>query len=132
MIYQPSFQVVTLHLTFSSTGCEPAETQTLLDNDLQLYAHVFFTSPDTWDVSVLDHDISPSLLEEINQDNDASLLQDSMFDDYGELQHRAIQKLNIFWDPYPTESGEHTFHTQLHESKHAKEDWKSLRPYFGW
>ena len=30
MIYQPSFQVVTLHLTFSSTVCEPAETQTLL------------------------------------------------------------------------------------------------------
>ena len=30
MIYQPSFQVVTLHLTFSSTGCEPAETQSLL------------------------------------------------------------------------------------------------------
>ena len=30
MIYQPSFQVVTLHLTFSSTGYEPAETQTLL------------------------------------------------------------------------------------------------------
>ena len=28
--YQPSFQVVTLHLTFSSTGCEPAETQALL------------------------------------------------------------------------------------------------------
>ena len=30
VIYQPSIQVVTLHLTFSSTGCEPAETQTLL------------------------------------------------------------------------------------------------------
>ena len=30
VIYQPSFQVVTLHLTFSSTGCESAETQTLL------------------------------------------------------------------------------------------------------
>ena len=29
VIYQPSFQVVNLHLTFSSTGCEPAETQTL-------------------------------------------------------------------------------------------------------
>ena len=32
------------------------------DNDLQLYPHVFFTSPDTWDASVLDHDITPSLL----------------------------------------------------------------------
>ena len=63
------------------------------DNDLQQYPHVFFTSPDTWDASVLDHGITPSLLEEINQDNDDSLLQDSMFDEYGELQHRAVQKL---------------------------------------
>ena len=81
----------------------------LTDSDLQLYSHIFFTSPDTWDASVMDHDITPSLLQEINQDNDASLLQDSMFDEYGELQHRAVLKLNIFWDPHPTESGEHTF-----------------------
>ena len=98
------------------------------DNDLQLYPHVFFTSPDTWDASVLDHDITPSVLEEINQANDTSLLHDSMFDEYGELQHRAIQKLKIFWDTHPTESGEHTFQTQLHESNNAEEDWKSLRP----
>ena len=94
------------------------------DNDLQQYPHVFFTSPDTWDASVLHHGITPSLLEEINQDNDVSLLQNSIFDEYGELQHRAVQKLNIFWDPHPTEYGEHTFLTA--------EDWKSLRPYFGW
>ena len=54
------------------------------DNDLQLYPHVFFTSPDTWDASVLDHGITPFLLEEINQDNDTSLLQDSMFHAYGD------------------------------------------------
>ena len=35
------------------------------DNDLQQYPHAFFTSPDTWDASVLDHGITPSLLEEI-------------------------------------------------------------------
>ena len=95
------------------------------DNDLQQYPYVFFTSLDTWDASVLDHGITPSLLEEINEDNDDSLLQDSMFDRYGELQHTAVQKLNLFWDPHPTESGEHTFHTQLHESIHADEEWKS-------
>ena len=94
--------------------------------------HAFFTSPDTWDASVLDHGITPSLLEEINQDNDDSLLQDSMFDEYGELQHKAVQKLSIVWDPHLTEFGEHTFHTQLHESNHAEEDWKLWRPYFGW
>ena len=30
------------------------------DNDLKQYPHVFFTSPDTWDASVLDHGITPS------------------------------------------------------------------------
>ena len=29
VIYQPSFQEVTLHLTLTYTGCEPAETQTV-------------------------------------------------------------------------------------------------------
>ena len=46
------------------------------ENDLQKYPHVFFTSSDTWDASVLDHGITPSLLEEINQESDDSLLQD--------------------------------------------------------
>ena len=102
------------------------------DNDLQHYPHVFFTSPDTWDASVLDHVISPSLLEEINQNSDDSLLQHSIFDEFGELQHRVIKQLNVFWDSNSTESGEHTFHTHLHESNHAVQDWKSLRSYFGW
>ena len=100
--------------------------------DLKQYPHVFFTSPDTWDASVLDHGITPSLLEEINQESDDSLLQDSIFDEFGELHHRVTQQLNIFWDSKSTESGEHTFHTYLHESNNAEEDWKSLRPYFGW
>ena len=43
-----------------------------------------------------------------------------------------VQQLNIFWDSNPTESGDHTFHTHLHESSHADQDWKSLRPIFGW
>ena len=30
MIYQQSLQVVTIHLTLTSTGCDSAETQTLL------------------------------------------------------------------------------------------------------
>ena len=44
VIYQPSFQVVTLHLTFSSTGCEPAETQTLLPRNLSKTMMVLFIS----------------------------------------------------------------------------------------
>ena len=40
--------------------------------------------------------------------------------------------MNVFYDLESTESGKHTFHTHLHESNHAEQDWKSLRPYFGW
>ena len=57
------------------------------DQDLQMYPHVFFTSPDIWDPSVLDHEITPSLLEDINQHSDDSLLQESIFDEYGDLHH---------------------------------------------
>ena len=95
------------------------------DNDLQQYPHVFFTSPDTWDASVLDHGITPSLLEEIIQETDGSLLQDSICDELGELQHRVVQQLTVFWDSNSTESGEHTFHTHLHESTHA-EQWLAI------
>ena len=48
------------------------------DHDLQNYPHVFFTSPDIWDTSELVHGIPPSLLEDINQHSDDSMLQDSI------------------------------------------------------
>ena len=102
------------------------------DQDLQNYPHVFFTSPDIWDASVLDHEITPSLLEDINQHSDDSLLQDSIFDKYGDLHHRAIQTLNIFCDLPSPPSGEPLTHAYMHDSNPAEEDWKSLRPYFGW
>ena len=63
---------------------------------------------------------------------DDSLLQEFIFDEFGELQHRVVQQMNVFWDSNSTESGEHTFHTHLHESTHAEQDWKSLRLSFGW
>ena len=102
------------------------------DQDLQNYPHVFFTSPDIWDASVLDHEITPSLLEDINQHSDDSLLQDSIFDEYGDLHHRAIQTLNIFCDLPSLPPGEPITHAHLHDINPAEEDWKSLRPYFGW
>ena len=102
------------------------------DQDLQMYPHVFFTSPDIWDPSVLDHEITPSLLEDINQHSDDSLLQDSIFDEYGDLHHRAIQTLDIFCDLPSLPPGEPTTYAHLHDSNHAEEDWASLRPYFGW
>ena len=102
------------------------------DQDLQNYPHVFFTSPDIWDASVLDHEITPSLLEDINQHSDDSLLQDSIFDEYGDLHHRAIQTLNIFCDIPSLPPAEPITHAHLHDSNSAEEDWTSLRPYFGW
>ena len=63
------------------------------DQDLQNYPHVFLTSPDIWDASVLDHEITPYLLEDINQHSDDSLLQDSIFDEYGDLHHRIYPNL---------------------------------------
>ena len=102
------------------------------DQDLQNYPHVFFTSPDIWDASVLDHEITPSLLDDINQHSDDSLLQDSIFDEHGDLHHRSIQTLNIFCDLPSLSSGEPLTHAYLHDSNPAEEDWKSRRPYFGW
>ena len=103
------------------------------DQDLQNYPHVFFTSPDIWDASVLDHEITPSLLEDINQHSDDSLLQDSIFDEYGDLHHRAIQTLNIFRDLPSLPPGEPFTHAHLHDSNPA-EDIKNtyqVTPRFG-
>ena len=88
------------------------------DHDLQNYPHVFFTSPDIWDTSVLDHGIPPSLLEDINQHSDDSLLQDSIFDAYGEPHHRDIQTLNSSYCDLPSlPPGEPITHVHLHDTK---------------
>ena len=88
------------------------------DHDLQNYPHVFFTSPDIWDTSELDHGIQPSLLEDINQHSDDSLLQDSNFDAYGEPHHRDIQTLNSSYCDLPSlPPGEPITHVHLHDTK---------------
>ena len=88
------------------------------DRDLQNYPHVFFTSPDIWDTSVLDHGIPPSLLEDINLHSDDSLLQDSNFDAYGEPHHRDIQTLNSSYCDLPSlPPGEPTTYVHLHDIK---------------
>ena len=99
------------------------------DDDIQQYPHVFLTSPDIWDASVLDHGITPALLEESHQEADDSLLKDSMFNEFGDLHQQVVQHLDVVWDSSPTETGEHTFHAYLHQSNPAEEDWKSLGPF---
>ena len=87
------------------------------DHDLQNYPHVFFTSPDIWDTSVLDHGIPQSLLENINQHSDDSLLQDSIFDAYGEPHHRDTQTLNSSYCDLPSlPPGEPITHVHLHDT----------------
>ena len=44
-------------------------------------------------------------LKKSTKETDDSLLQDSIFDEFGELQHSMVQQLNIFWDSNPTEYG---------------------------
>ena len=97
------------------------------DDDLQQYPHVFFTSPDIWDAFDLDHSITPTCLHEINQEADDSLLQDSICDEFGDLQLQVVQHLDLFWHPSLAETGKHTIHAYLHESNPAEQDWKSLR-----
>ena len=65
------------------------------DADLQQYPHVFFTPPDIWDASVLDHGITPALLEESRQNVDGSLLKDSMFDELGDLLQQGAQHFDV-------------------------------------
>ena len=88
------------------------------DHDLQNYPHVFFTSPDIWNTSVLDHGIPPSVLEDINQHSDASLLQDSISDAYGDPLLRDIQPLtSSFYDLPSLPPGEPITHVHLHDTK---------------
>ena len=88
------------------------------DHDLQNYSHVSFTSPDIWDTSVLDHGIPPSLPEDITPHSDPSLVQDSIFDAYGEPHHRNIQTLNSsYCDLLSLPPGEPITHVHLHDTK---------------
>ena len=66
------------------------------DDDLHQYPHVFFTSPDIWDASGLEHGLTPGLLDEINQEADDSVLQDTIFDEFGDLQQQVVQHLDVF------------------------------------
>ena len=55
-----------------------------------------------------------------------------MLDEFGDLHQRVVHNLGGLWDSIPAVTGEHTFDVHLHQSSPAEEDWKSLRPYFGW
>ena len=77
------------------------------DQDMDTYPHVFFTSPDEWDPSVLDHD--PPHLDGLDPSQVPDQpFGDPMFDAYGDFNEHIIANLNILLDAPPEDCG----HTQ--------------------
>ena len=103
---------------------------------LDTYPHVFFTSPDEWDPSVLDHD--PPHLDGLDPSQDPDQpFGDPMFDAYGDFNERIIANLNTLLDAPPADCGSYTeissfFTANLHPSSPQEPDWNTLRPFFAW
>ena len=106
------------------------------DQDMDTYPHVFFTSPDEWDPSVLDHD--PPHLDGLDPSQVPDQpFGDPMFDAYGDFNERIITNLNILLDAPPEDCGSYTeissvFTANLHQSSPQEPDWNALRPFFAW
>ena len=103
---------------------------------MDTYPHVFFTSPDEWDPSVLDHD--PPHLDGLDPSQVPDQpLGDPMFDAYGDFNECIIANLNILLDAPPEDCGSYTeissvFRANLHQSSPQQPDWNALRPFFAW
>ena len=99
------------------------------DQDMDTYPHVFFTSPDEWDPSVLDHDPPPLDGLDPSQVLDQPF-GDPMFDAYGDFNERIIAHLNILLDAPPEDYG--SYIANLHQGSSQEPDWNALRPFFAW
>ena len=99
------------------------------DQDMDTYPHVFFTSPDEWDPSVLDHDPPPLDGLDPSQVSDQPF-GDPMFDAYGDFNERIIANLNILLDAPPEDYG--SYIANLHQGSSQEPDWNALRPFFAW
>ena len=114
----------------------PPHLEKPTDQDMDTYPHVFFTSPDEWDPSVLDHD--PPHLDGL----DPSQVPDQPFGDpmfvaYGDFNERIITNLNILLDAPPEDCGSHTeissvLTANLHHISPQEPDWNALCPFFAW
>ena len=106
------------------------------DQDMDTYPHVFFTSPDEWDPSVLDHD--PPHLDGLDPSQVPDQpFGDPMFDAYGEFNERIIANLNILLDAPLEDCGSYTSTSyvstaKLHQGSPQEPDWNALRPFFAW
>ena len=99
------------------------------DQDMDTYPHVFFTSPDEWDPSVLDHDPPPLDGLDPSQVLDQPF-GDPMLDAYGDFNERIIANLNILLDAPPEDYG--SYIANLHQGSSQEPDWNALRPFFAW
>ena len=99
------------------------------EQDMDTYPHVFFTSPDEWDPSVLDHDPPPLDGLDPSQVLDQPF-GDPMFDAYGDFNERIIANLNILLDAPPEDYG--SYIANLHQGSSQEPDWNALRPFFAW
>ena len=99
------------------------------DQDMDTYPHVFFTSPDEWDPSVLDHDPPPLDGLDPSQVLDQPF-GDPMFDAYGDFNEHIIANLNILLDAPPEDYG--SYIANLHQGSSEEPDWNALRPFFAW
>ena len=103
---------------------------------MDTYPHVFFTSPDEWDPSVLDHD--PPHLDGLDPSQVPDQpFGDPMFDAYGDFNERIIANLNTLLDAPPGDCGSYTeissvFTANLHQGSPQGPDWNALRPFFAW
>ena len=90
------------------------------DQDMDTYPHVFFTSPDEWDSSVVDHD--PPHLDGLDPSQVPDQpFGDPMFDACGDFNEHIIANLNILLDTPPEDCGSYTeissvFTVNLHQS----------------
>ena len=103
---------------------------------MDTYPNVFFTSPDEWDPSVLDHD--PPHLDGLDPSQVPDQpFGDPMFDAYGDFNEHIIANLNTLLDAPPEDCGSYTeissvFTANLHQSSPQEPDWNALRPFFAW
>ena len=106
------------------------------DQDMDTYPHVFFTSPDEWDPSVLDHD--PPHLDGLDPSRVPDQpFGDPMFDAYGDFNESIIANLNTLLDAPPADCGSYTeissvFTANLHQRLPQELDWNALCPFFAW
>ena len=108
------------------------------DQELEIYPHIFFTSPDTWEPSLLDHEFSPEDEPTWSQLQDTRPFYDPLFDAQGDLNQRIITTLNTIFDlpdhndTLPFTINSTSWQSSPHHSLPSDIDWAALQPYFGW